>query len=405
MVFYSRCLPLLFAVVLYGCGEGSKESNSGGEASGHGASVNTGYFKDGSVEGVQYRTATQSGITGKGGAFKYIEGESVSFRIGTLNLGEARADSVITPIELTSSNDPSSAGNINLVRVLMSLDDDGDSENGLQISQDVLSYLTDSIDLTDIDINSMITDGSFETQLEQLDVDFEVVSAVDAKSHFDETVKCNLSGIYYGEYGGQGEGGFAVAIPPHNLTPTGGFVPLDGEYIGDWIELTGTALELEGGAQSIILGVSDTVDQEYAGVRFAAIFNGSSVVGEWFQEGDIAAGDIEGDKFYSFQDKQRIKYVGTYKYKVDPSPIPVQITLTSDDFMEIDRLNPMFAEAHHSGSHFNGGDVSMDINDDPDFGENNIRFQLSGRAGEVIDKTVTDKNGSEVELKLSSCRI
>ena len=67
------CATLL---LLGGCGGGGNSSNAvvpGVEP------VLTGYFTDSAVEGLTYKTDTQSGVTDLNGAFTYQAGETVVF--------------------------------------------------------------------------------------------------------------------------------------------------------------------------------------------------------------------------------------------------------------------------------------------------------------------------------------
>jgi hypothetical protein len=101
------------------------------------APVNTGSFVDSPVEGLDYRTDTQSGITGPNGEFKYITGETVVFSIGDVVVGSAVADTVITPIHLSPNKNATDPHTINISRFLQSLDADGNLDNGIQITSEI----------------------------------------------------------------------------------------------------------------------------------------------------------------------------------------------------------------------------------------------------------------------------
>ena len=63
--------------------------------------VLTGYFTDSAVEGLTYKTDTQSGVTDLNGAFTYQAGETIAFSIGDFMLGEsATAAPEMTPLDL-----------------------------------------------------------------------------------------------------------------------------------------------------------------------------------------------------------------------------------------------------------------------------------------------------------------
>lgn len=138
------CLAQLVVVVfafLVGCG-GSGGAGGGSSRSDEPptqppaqSAVLEGRFVDGPVEGVEYRTDTISGVTGPDGTFQYRPGEMVEFTIGGTSLGRTMGAALVTPISLVSgaNNDlDDTVGNI--AQLLQSLDDDGDPENGIQIS-------------------------------------------------------------------------------------------------------------------------------------------------------------------------------------------------------------------------------------------------------------------------------
>src|SRR5690554_3034773 len=123
-----RILTLLMASFLVACGgSGSDES-----------STSVGLFIDSQVEGLQYKTVSQSGKTNAKGQFTYTEGESVTFSIGDILLPEVKAAEVIHVSGLYEGGNESQQV-INLARLLLTLDVDGDATNGISISSKALS--------------------------------------------------------------------------------------------------------------------------------------------------------------------------------------------------------------------------------------------------------------------------
>jgi peptidyl-prolyl cis-trans isomerase A (cyclophilin A) len=96
-------------------------------------SAQTGQFLDGPVEGLRYATATQSGTTNASGEFKYLPGESVTFSIGGMNLPSVPAAAVLTPVDVAGTQDLNDAKLTNLLVLLQSLDQDGNTANGIRI--------------------------------------------------------------------------------------------------------------------------------------------------------------------------------------------------------------------------------------------------------------------------------
>jgi len=129
-----RLLPAsLLSVLLVGCGGGG----GGGEDPGNNpapAPVLTGVLTDAVVSGVSYSTPTHSGTTSATGQFSYEAGETITFFIGDIQLGSVLAGPVITPLTLVGTSDPNNQQVINIVRLLLTLDFDGDPANGIAIT-------------------------------------------------------------------------------------------------------------------------------------------------------------------------------------------------------------------------------------------------------------------------------
>lgn len=109
------------------------------------AEILTGVFNDSAVEGLAYETATQSGLTNVDGEFTYIEGETVTFKVGELTLGSAVGQEEITPITLAQTKDAMASIETklaqNIAALLQTLDSDGDESNGITITEEVASNL------------------------------------------------------------------------------------------------------------------------------------------------------------------------------------------------------------------------------------------------------------------------
>jgi len=114
-----------------------------------------GYFTDGPVQGLTYKTPTQSGTTDSMGRFEFLTGETVTFSIGDFVLGSAPGSLQMTPAQLVPLpkgegprersgplNDPRRVTNqaiTNMARFVQSLDNDGNVENGIVIDESARS--------------------------------------------------------------------------------------------------------------------------------------------------------------------------------------------------------------------------------------------------------------------------
>ncbi|NKI16817.1 hypothetical protein HCU74_05210 [Spongiibacter sp. KMU-166] len=135
---------LLFGVTLGGCGGGSSSSSPSSSndlaVPGSGAAdFTTGAFLDGPVGGLRYRLNGSDSTfeTNAKGQFRYQPGDQVTFMIGGVTLGPVAPATVVTPAMIAnglpgSLSEREQAG-INIARVMMTLDFDGDPENGITL--------------------------------------------------------------------------------------------------------------------------------------------------------------------------------------------------------------------------------------------------------------------------------
>jgi hypothetical protein len=120
--FKRTTMVLAAAFLLQGC-------NGGGD---DGERL-SGVFLDSPVSGLRYATPTQHGLTDSDGTFYYKEGESVIFSIGELVFTEVEGAATLTPLELAQVDDIEDEKAVNLLRLLQTVDDDQDPENGITI--------------------------------------------------------------------------------------------------------------------------------------------------------------------------------------------------------------------------------------------------------------------------------
>jgi len=203
-------VTLSIFLVLTACGGGSEDENND-------STPVTGEFIDSAVEGLSYKTETQSGLTDSEGKFIYIPGETVTFSIGDIVLGSAKGEAVITPVSLvTGAEDENNEMVVNIARVLQTLDKDGDPDNGILIDELVRTQaISKAIDFT-LSSNDFEDNGDIQTLVSELTSSFgeakALVSSSNAKLHLKKSILTNFSGIYYGTFSGDDSGKWAVSI-------------------------------------------------------------------------------------------------------------------------------------------------------------------------------------------------
>ncbi|MFC3151349.1 choice-of-anchor I family protein [Litoribrevibacter euphylliae] len=175
--------PMVLAVamgsaVMVGCSDNDDSSSSS-------PSVQTGVFVDSAVGGINYRTATQSGSTNADGEFNYIEGETVTFSIGDIDLPATVASNLLTPLDLADSDNPYDEAANNIARLLQTLDSDGDASNGITIEQASHTAAADA------EITDWSDTDAFETAVNDVFEPDAIVSANEAAQHLEETLQEN----------------------------------------------------------------------------------------------------------------------------------------------------------------------------------------------------------------------
>lgn len=167
---------VVFSLIFSGCGGSSDGSSDSTD-------TQTGVFLDSAVGGLNYKTPSLSGKTDGNGMFKYKNGESIEFSLGGIKLGSAKAQNVMTPVEIVGGNSVNDWKVEKMLRFLQSLDADENVSNGIVISEDVIDS-ANSMDLN-------LSEGPEISRLfALLNVDSQnIVSTVDAKAHFEDTLK------------------------------------------------------------------------------------------------------------------------------------------------------------------------------------------------------------------------
>ena len=175
-------IVLLF---LFGCGGGGGGSSSGGSSTS--SAKSTGVFLDSPVINIGYRTETLEGVTNSLGEYEYLPGENVTFFIGDLNFPAVAATGTVTPLDLAGTQDVANSKVMNMIRLLQTLDQDGDPSNGITIADQANSSATQvDFELSEANfaaspaVMNLILNADLDTLVTEL------VSAADALAHFKQ---------------------------------------------------------------------------------------------------------------------------------------------------------------------------------------------------------------------------
>lgn len=171
------------ALLISACGGGGSDGANPDTT----PTASVGVFEDSPVAGLHYETATLSGTTNASGEYEYLPTETITFSIGGIVLGSATGSKVITPLTLVAgATDATNPVVTNIVRLLLTLDSDGNPDNGISISlATATAAANQSVDFTAADLAA---DPGMLALLPLLPGTPALVDAVTAQTHFAATL-------------------------------------------------------------------------------------------------------------------------------------------------------------------------------------------------------------------------
>jgi len=195
---------IIFGLVIsigIGCGgSGNNDENTGDDI----PQVLQGQFIDAPVQGINFLSGSQSGVTDANGGFKYEVGKKIKFSIGDIQLGiETIAKKIITPLDLVENGTLENTTVLNIARFIQSLDSDP-SDNVITIPTSVKENATNqSLDFSDNttfenNANNLLTDLTNNNEDYQSSVN--LIDSSTAKDHMLEELNdldsSNLTGYW-----------------------------------------------------------------------------------------------------------------------------------------------------------------------------------------------------------------
>ena len=192
-------ISLAVASILFsGCGGG------GGSSTSSTVDTQTGTFVDAPVQGLNYSTATQSGVTDSSGQFKYISGETVEFKLGTLSLGSIAANESINPLDLARDTGLGSVSTKaqNIAMLLQNLDQNRSNTGTIIISSALREHNFSNLDLTsgtlEASMNALLADASISGNIDQ--INNTVITQANANTTMVNYLKGYITGNYQGKF-------------------------------------------------------------------------------------------------------------------------------------------------------------------------------------------------------------
>ncbi|KJY84669.1 hypothetical protein TW81_03850 [Vibrio galatheae] len=167
----------LLLSVLFGCRGGTTYETE------------TGVLADSAIGNAEYRCGSISGTTNEDGEFTCPVGSPIQFYTGSLKIGEVsvmESDNVVLVQDLlgVDRNETDNESVLLMAQLLQSLDDDDDSSNGIYLSANSLSIITEHVGSTEVDFSKLTEDDIVDIVGK---ASKSLVSQEDAKNHLDAT--------------------------------------------------------------------------------------------------------------------------------------------------------------------------------------------------------------------------
>ena len=189
MLFFVRSFVFGIAILflLTACGGGG--GGGGGSGGEENISLNTAYFIDSGVEGLEYSSNSYQGVTGTNGGFVYEPGETTTFSYYGLQLGSVVTTSqsaVFTPLDLFATTDINNQAVKNTLVLLQTLDGDQNASNGISLRRSFPPQLPPN--LSTLDISSAGFQGDLIPALGVTFGTLALIAEPDALDHFNDTL-------------------------------------------------------------------------------------------------------------------------------------------------------------------------------------------------------------------------
>ncbi len=198
MIKTKQLIGITALSLLAACGGGGGGTNSDDGSEGKSQETQIGVFLDSPVINVDYQTETLSGVTNSSGQYEYIPGETVTFSIGDLKFPVTNAQSTVTPIDIANAQSASDTTVLNMIRLLQTLDADGNPANGITIT-DAAKAAATQVDFTSLEFESLSVVTNLISNAGQDNATQDLVSSQDALAHFESELEKNglIEAQYY----------------------------------------------------------------------------------------------------------------------------------------------------------------------------------------------------------------
>ena len=347
------------------------------------------------------------------GEYDYLEGETVTFFIGDLDFPSVAAASVVTPLDMAGTDDTADTTVVNIIRLLQTLDEDGDPGNGISINDLATGAATQvSFEVSESEFESSVAalvanSGSsnvelisrdraianFENTLAAEGIDFVANSSINGAWISTLTENDLLSFVFYDdgtyvhlevdnddpdEISGMERGSYSIDPETNQITPVISFDGNGGTGLTDSVNGEVQLFEVSGDTLTVRFDddQNGTIeDDEF--VEFSRVIP-DGLIGAWTTE--LSENDFLGFVFYDDGN-----YVHMEIDEDDPSEISGMEWGTYSIDAETGRITPAIVFDNNGGTglndYENGGLLFAQVSGD------SLTLEFDGNGNGVIDAT------------------
>jgi hypothetical protein len=284
------------------------------------AQVQNGVFKDSNVNGFQFVSGQESGVTDADGRITCETGMDTIFSIGAVTLGQGECATLIMPPSLVASGAIDDIETLNIARFVQMLDQDGDPDNGIVISTAVqqIANTWSQVDFKTMDLPSelvmIISDAASVDSTPHT-----LPDAATAQQRLEDALACAYAGAFAGSLSGSNSGAMTMLVGFSGAS----FAPRGLEWTG--YDALADVTFFGGGSQSVELSARPTIDHTSPGV--------SGPIQGIFMTPDRISGTWEGGTFDASRlggDTGQYRFLGRFSGGDEDGAIDAAVVLDVD---------------------------------------------------------------------------
>jgi len=175
------------AFILSACGETSSKNNQNINSDNNSL---IGYYQDSGIVGVEYKCGKYSGVTSDKGQFKFENGKNCEFSFAGILLRKIDSSELKENVVVREED-------LETALFLQSLDDNGNPDDGIQISKDTIQKIKDALSSNNLNKQDVLNDINKTKQLVE-DAGYTLKSLSEVKQHLNKTYEDYIKSLLGG---------------------------------------------------------------------------------------------------------------------------------------------------------------------------------------------------------------